>query len=133
MSSGSVAGCGTYEELQHQGIDFGAYSGQNQEEVVGAGTSWAQSRRIVPGPAEKLKKEREVNEKSCLLLDDSNETCSESQEDEDMGFGPVKGSTLWFYISAGAGYGSWNLIAIIALCLLTQALNNGGDYWIKYW
>jgi len=143
LNSGRIEAMGTYAHLVKQGFDFRSFM-QNQasskstgsEIIDHHGRSGTNSTELHLPPNfvdTKLKKtanESETTEKSPLIgKPKQNETFSRSSEE--IPIEHVQCSKLWSYISASES--GCCFITIITLWLLTQALNNGGDYWIKFW
>ena len=53
------------------------------------------------------------------------------REEEDRAVGTVRWVIYWQYFMAGGNI--FTMIAILLLCVLTQAVYNGGDWWLSVW
>lgn len=50
---------------------------------------------------------------------------------ETSGTGRISSSVYFAYMLAGGS--AIKIALLICICLVTQALGTGGDYWINYW
>lgn len=121
---------GSYQELQTSNFDFTNLIGSSTETEV-----------LVDNEREMEKSISHSSEKrstgSSVASYNAEETKTNEIETkpvelaETRSFGNVKFNVYLSYILAGGHY--CKALSLLVVCILTQVLASGGDYWITYW
>lgn len=124
---------GSYQELQASGLDFTKLLGSTHEtEIVSENESLnAGSNNLDPQTI--LTRQVSVQSISSSIEDGKlNETQAEPIEvAETRSSGNISLSVYSSYFSAGGH--AYKISFLLFMCVFTQVLASGGDYWITYW
>ncbi|XP_026808487.1 probable multidrug resistance-associated protein lethal(2)03659 isoform X2 [Rhopalosiphum maidis] len=136
MENAKVTVEGSYQELQRSGLDFIKLLGSSTEtavltenecnneksniessELYSANTAQKSSVSIVASSV----KETEIND-----VDAGPVNMAETRSSGNVGF-----SIYWSYILASGHF--CKVLSLLSVCIFTQVIASGSDYWITYW
>ncbi|XP_008186888.2 probable multidrug resistance-associated protein lethal(2)03659 [Acyrthosiphon pisum] len=136
MENAKVTVEGSYQELQSSGLDFTKLLGSSMETVVLTENecknekSTIESSEVHSGhTAQKLSVsnvESPVEETETNDVHAEPVNMAETRSSGDVGF-----SIYSSYIFAGGRY--CKVLSLLSVCIFTQVLASGSDYWITYW
>ncbi|XP_022162516.1 probable multidrug resistance-associated protein lethal(2)03659 [Myzus persicae] len=133
MENANILTEGSYQELQSSGLDFTKLLRSSEETTT-------------DGEIEKINAtNKSLEQLSCLSRQESLKSISSSIDEnklnetqaapievaETRSSGKVSRSIYLSYISAGGN--AFKISFLLFICIFTQMLGTGGDYWISYW
>ncbi|XP_026805619.1 probable multidrug resistance-associated protein lethal(2)03659 isoform X1 [Rhopalosiphum maidis] len=133
MENANILAEGSYQELQSSGLDFTKLLKSSDET---ADSEIDDTKATINNSVEQLSslsRQGSIGSISSSIDDDKlNETRAEPIEvAETRSFGNVSRSIYLSYISAGGN--AFTIAFLLFICIFTQILGTGGDYWISYW
>ncbi|XP_026805613.1 probable multidrug resistance-associated protein lethal(2)03659 [Rhopalosiphum maidis] len=133
MENANILAEGSYQELQSSGLDFTKLLKSSDET---ADSEIDDTKATINNSVEQLSslsRQGSIGSISSSIDDDKlNETRAEPIEvAETRSFGNVSRSIYLSYISAGGN--AFTIAFLLFICVFTQILGTGGDYWISYW
>ncbi|KAE9540068.1 hypothetical protein AGLY_005320 [Aphis glycines] len=132
MENANILAEGSYQELQSSGLDFTkllkSSEGTTDDEI--------DTTNVINNSPEQLSNlSRQGSIKSIASSIDENKLNGTQAEPvevaETRSSGKVSHSVYLSYISAGGN--SFKISFLLFICIFTQMLSTGGDYWISYW
>ncbi|KAF0720220.1 putative multidrug resistance-associated protein lethal(2)03659 isoform X2, partial [Aphis craccivora] len=132
MENANILAEGSYQELQSSGLDFTKLLKSSEETTDGE----IDSTNVTNNSLEQLSNlSRQGSIKSIASSIDENKLNGTQAEPvevaETRSSGKVSHSVYLSYISAGGN--AFKILFLLFICIFTQMLGTGGDYWISYW
>lgn len=128
---------GLYNDLQSAGLDITKLIGSSERIAVESVIKFEDNSTIITnGQLDKLNISSRRGSNESILSSIEEKQISESQAEpikvaETRSFGNVSFSVYLSYISAGGNV--CKISFLIFICIFTQLMSTGGDYWINVW
>lgn len=125
---------GSYQELRASGLDFTKLLGVSVEkDILSDNESNAQNENAY-GTNSRPTLTRQSSLQSVASSVESKLSKLQTEpieEAETRSFGSISLSVYSSYFSAGGN--AFTILILLFMCVLTQVLSSGGDYWLTYW
>lgn len=121
LENGVVSACGSNETLQKSGLDFTKLMSEKENKEV------VEEKPVIRTLGSR---QSSIQSMASSCYDEVN-TEFPVEVAETQTKGTVSGRVYRAYIAAGGG--CLNGLFLLFMCLFSQALASGGDYWITYW
>ncbi|XP_050432547.1 probable multidrug resistance-associated protein lethal(2)03659 isoform X2 [Adelges cooleyi] len=133
MKSGNVLTEGSYQELQASGLDFTKLLGTSEEIKVVSDSEDNEKSSInnVLNVNTKLSRQISVQSVASSIEESKINGAQPIEVDESRSSGNISLEVYSSYFSAGGN--CYKIGFFLFMCVLTQVLASGGDYWITYW